>query len=285
MRRSLTRLAVGRAPRLEGKAAVVTGAGGGIGRNAAELFAREGAKVLCADLDGAAAEAVAKRINEQVGCTVAIGSAVDVAQASAVEQMVAMCESEFGSLNVLFNNAGLMHMADDDAVGTDEAVWDLTMNVNVKGVWFGCKFGIPAMRRAGGGSIINTASFVSLRGAATPQLAYTSSKGAVLAMSRELAVIHAREGIRVNALCPGPLNTPLLQDFLDSEEKKQRRLVHVPMGRFGEAAEMAKAALFLASSDSSYVTGTEFMVDGGICAAYVTPDAQVDPFDGPTSLE
>lgn len=150
--------------------------------------------------------------------------------AAAVEGMFATAETTFGKVDVIFNNAGLMHNSDDDAVNTEEDIWDLTMDVNVKGVWFGCKYGIPALRRAGGGSIINTASFVSLRGAATPQLAYTSSKGAVLAMSRELAVIHARENIRVNALCPGPLNTPLLQAFLDSEEKKQRRLVHVPMG-------------------------------------------------------
>ena len=150
--------------------------------------------------------------------------------AAAVEGMFATAETKFGKVDVIFNNAGLMHSSDDDAVNTEEDIWDLTMDVNVKGVWFGCKYGIPALRRAGGGSIINTASFVSLRGAATPQLAYTSSKGAVLAMSRELAVIHARENIRVNALCPGPLNTPLLQAFLDSEEKKQRRLVHVPMG-------------------------------------------------------
>jgi NAD(P)-dependent dehydrogenase (short-subunit alcohol dehydrogenase family) len=146
------------------------------------------------------------------------------------------------------------------------------MRVNLKGVFLGCKHGIPALRRAGGGSIINTASFVAVLGAATPQLAYTASKGGVLALSRELAVIHAREGIRVNALCPGPLRTELLMKFLDSEEKRQRRLVHIPMGRFGEATEMARAALFLASDDSSYLTGSTFLVDGGITSAYVTPE-------------
>jgi NAD(P)-dependent dehydrogenase (short-subunit alcohol dehydrogenase family) len=146
------------------------------------------------------------------------------------------------------------------------------MNVNAKGVFLGCKFGIPAIRRSGGGSVINTASFVAKVGAATPQVAYTASKGAVLALTRELAVVHAREGVRVNALCPGPLRTELLMKFLDTEAKKQRRLVHVPMGRFGLAEEMAKSALFLASEDSSYVTGTEFMVDGGLTAAYVTPE-------------
>jgi NAD(P)-dependent dehydrogenase (short-subunit alcohol dehydrogenase family) len=164
-----------------------------------------------------------------------------------------------------------MHSADDDAITTDEQVWDLTMSINAKGVFLGCKFGIPALRRAGGGSIINTASFVAVLGAATPQVAYTASKGAVLAMTRELAVIHARENIRVNALCPGPLNTELLMKFLDTDEKKQRRLVHIPMGRFGEAKEMAKAALWLASDDSSFTTGSTFLVDGGITAAYVTP--------------
>ena len=154
----------------------------------------------------------------------------------------------------------------------DEATIDATLAINVKGVLFGCKYGIPAMRRSGGGSIINTASFVATLGAATPQIAYTASKGAVLALTRELAVLHAREGIRVNALSPGPLRTDLLMRFLDSEEKRQRRLVHIPMGRFGEAAEMADAALFLASDESSFMTGGNLAVDGGITAAYVTPD-------------
>ncbi|MGI9456540.1 MAG: SDR family oxidoreductase, partial [Aeoliella sp.] len=188
------------------------------------------------------------------------------------QQMVSQAEKEFGKLDVLFNNAGIMMSDDGDATSTDEDVWDKTMEVNLKGVFLGCKAGIPALRRAGGGSIINTASFVALLGAATPQLAYTASKGGVLAMTRELAVIHARENIRVNALCPGPLRTELLMKFLDTEEKKQRRLVHVPMGRFGEAREMAQAVLYLASDESSFVTGTEFVVDGGITAAYVTPE-------------
>ena len=173
---------------------------------------------------------------------------------------------------MLFNNAGIMHGADDDAENTEEAIWDLTMAINAKGVFLGCKHGIPALRRAGGGSIINTASFVAMLGAATSQIAYTASKGAVLAFSRELAVIHARENIRVNSLCPGPLHTELLMKFLDTDAKKQRRLVHIPMGRFGQAAEIAKAALFLASDESSYMTGAELLVDGGITAAYVTPE-------------
>jgi NAD(P)-dependent dehydrogenase (short-subunit alcohol dehydrogenase family) len=186
--------------------------------------------------------------------------------------MVETAEASFGKLDVMFNNAGIMHSADDDAIGTAEDIWDMTLAINAKGVFLGCKHGIPALRRAGGGSIINTASFVALLGAATPQIAYTASKGAVLAMTRELAVVHARENIRVNSLCPGPLNTELLMKFLDTEEKRQRRLVHIPMGRFGEAAEMAKAALWLASDDSSYVTGADFVVDGGITASYVTPE-------------
>ena len=186
--------------------------------------------------------------------------------------MVAGAEEAFGRLDVLFNNAGISHLEDGGAVDTDEAVWEQTMNVNLKGVFLGCKYGIPALSRAGGGSVINTASFVALLGAATPQIAYTASKGGVLALSRELAVIHARDNIRVNALCPGPLRTELLMKYLDTEEKRQRRLVHVPMGRFGEAEEIADAVVFLASDESSFVTGTAFTVDGGIAAAYVTPE-------------
>ncbi|MBT8206657.1 MAG: SDR family oxidoreductase, partial [Acidimicrobiia bacterium] len=181
--------------------------------------------------------------------------------------------ARFGALHVAFNNAGIMHSDDGDAVATSERTWDLTMNINAKGVFLGCKYEIPAISASGGGSIINTASFVAIMGAATPQIAYTASKGAVLAMTRELAVVHARDGIRLNALCPGPLRTELLMKFLDTDEKKERRLVHIPMGRFGEAAEMAQAALWLASDESSFVTGTDFVVDGGITAAYVTPES------------
>ncbi|MGL4648252.1 MAG: SDR family oxidoreductase, partial [Caldilineaceae bacterium] len=221
-------------------------------------------------------------INEQAGNeTVALVQAAggqaafgraDVSRADDCAAMVALAEREFGRLHILFNNAGIMHSRDDDAIHTEEDVWDLTMAINLKGVFLGCKYGIPAIRRAGGGSIINTASFVGLLGAATPQLAYTASKGGVIALTRELAVVHAREGIRVNALCPGPLRTELLMKFLDTDAKKQRRLVHIPMGRFGEAREMAFAALYLASDESSFVTGTEFVVDGGITAAYVTAE-------------
>jgi len=256
--------------RLENKVALITGAGNGIGRETALLFAAEGAAVAAVDMNGTAVQAVATEIDDSGGRAIAI--VADVSDAASCEQMVATTESEFGGLDVLFNNAGIMMSADGDAISTEEDVWDKTMEVNAKGVYLGCKFGIPAMLRSGGGSIINTASFVAVMGAATPQLAYTASKGAVLALTRELAVVHARQGIRVNALCPGPLRTELLMSFLDTEEKKQRRLVHVPMGRFGEAKEMAQAVLFLASDESSYMTGTDFLVDGGLAAAYVTPE-------------
>ncbi len=256
--------------RLQNKVALITGAASGIGRETALLFAREGASVVCADVNDAGGQETVKMIADGGGTAVFVHA--DVSQAADCQNMVQVAEETYGQLNILFNNAGIMDGRDDDAINTEEDVWDLTMAINVKGVFLGCKYGIPALRRAGGGSIINTASFVALVGAATPQLAYTSSKGAVLSMTRELAVIHARENIRVNALCPGPLRTELLMKFLNTEEKKQRRLVHIPMGRFGEAKEMAAAALFLASDDSSYVTGTEFMVDGGITAAYVTPE-------------
>jgi NAD(P)-dependent dehydrogenase (short-subunit alcohol dehydrogenase family) len=256
--------------RLSGKVALITGAGSGIGRETSLLFAAEGASVLAVDIDE---EAVFETVSlVQAASGEASAQRADVSSTGDSEAMVAVAEERYGRLDVMFNNAGIMHSDDDDAVSTEEKIWDLTMDINAKGVFLGCKYGIPALRRAGGGSIINTASFVALLGAATPQVAYTASKGAVLAMTRELAVVHARENIRVNALCPGPLRTELLMKFLDTEEKKQRRLVHIPMGRFGEAAEMAKAALWLASDESSYVTGTEFVVDGGITAAYVTPE-------------
>ncbi len=256
--------------KLQWKVAIVTGAASGIGAHSSRLMASAGATVVCVDRDHHGANAVANEITAAGGRAKALTA--DVSSEDEVRAMVDTTVEDFGRLDVLFNNAGVMLPADGDAETTNEDVWDKTFAINVKGVWLGCKYGIPAMRDTGGGSIINTASFVALVGAATAQLAYTASKGAVLSMTRELAVIHARENIRVNALCPGPLKTKLLMDFLDTEEKRQRRLVHVPMGRFGEAEEMAKAALFLASEDSSYMTGATFTVDGGLTAAYVTPE-------------
>jgi NAD(P)-dependent dehydrogenase (short-subunit alcohol dehydrogenase family) len=258
------------ARRLEGKVALITGAGSGIGRESSLLFAAEGAAVVVVDRDDDGGEETVEAVKGSGGRAVYVHA--DVSRTDDCAGMVATAEAEFGNLHVLFNNAGIMDARDDDAVSTDETVWDLTMNVNAKGVFLGCKHGIPALRRAGGGSIINTASFVAILGAATPQIAYTASKGAVLALTRELAVVHAREKIRVNALCPGPLRTELLMKVLDTEQKKQRRLVHIPMGRFGTAREIAQAALFLASDESSFVTGSDFLVDGGITAAYVTPE-------------
>jgi NAD(P)-dependent dehydrogenase (short-subunit alcohol dehydrogenase family) len=255
--------------RLSDKVALITGAAAGIGRETALLFAQEGAAVVAVDISDPAGQETVRMITDRGGRAVYVHS--DVSRAADCENMIGAAEQHFGALHVIFNNAGIMHSADDNAVTTEEDVWDLTMAVNLKGVFLGCKYGIPALRRAGGGSIINTASFVALLGAATPQIAYTASKGGVLALTRELAVVHARENIRVNALCPGPLRTELLMKFLDTEEKKQRRLVHIPMGRFGEAREMAQAALYLAADESSYVTGSSFTVDGGITAAYVTP--------------
>ena len=256
--------------RLQNKTALITGGSNGIGKATAILFAQEGANVVVTDINDEAGKAVVDTIKKNGGSAAYIHA--DVAKADDCQAMVAFAEKTFGQLHILFNNAGIMLDEDGDAVSTEESIFDLTFAVNVKGVFFGCKYGIPALKRAGGGSIINTASFVAHLGAATPQLAYTASKGAVLSMTRELAVIHARQNIRVNALSPGPLRTELLMKFLNTDEKKQRRLVHVPMGRFGEADEMAKAVLYLASDESSYTTGTEFLVDGGITAAYVTPE-------------
>ena len=258
------------ANRLQGKVALITGAGSGIGKEASLLFAAEGAAVVAVDRDEESGRATADAISSAGGR--AVFASADVSRGGDCARMIATAEREFGVLHVLFNNAGILDSADDDAVATDEQVWDRTMSINAKSVFLGCKHGIPALRRAGGGSIINTASFVARLGAATPQVAYTASKGAVLALTRELAVVHARENIRVNALCPGPLHTELLMKFLDTDQKKQRRLVHIPMGRFGRAREIAQAALFLASDESSFVTGTDFLVDGGITAAYVTPE-------------
>lgn len=266
--------------RLANKVAIITGAASGIGLESSLLFAAEGANVILADINLAAAEKAVAFVASQSPNVKAIAFKVDVGKEAEIKELVEKAVEAFGRLDVMFNNAGIMHPDDDNAITTEEKIWDLTMQINLKGVWWGCKYAIQAMRSnpadpdkglQTGGSIINTASFVSLMGAATPQLAYTASKGAVLAMTRELAMVHAREGIRFNSLCPGPLKTPLLMDFLNTAEKRDRRMVHIPMGRFGKAIEQAKAALFLASDESSYITGTDFKVDGGISACYVTP--------------
>lgn len=256
--------------RLEGKIAVITGTAAGIGRAAAIRFAEEGARIVGADVSADANAETARLVQDAGGKMVS--TTVDVTDDASVAALFALAEEQFGRVDIVFNNAGVMLPGDADALTTSDAVIDRTLAINVKGVIHGCRHGIPALRRAGGGSIVNTASFVASVGAATPQIAYTASKGAVLALTRELAVLHAREGIRVNALSPGPLQTELLMSLLDSEEKRQRRLVHVPMGRFGQASEMANAALFLASDEASYMTGTNLLVDGGLTAAYVTPE-------------
>ena len=253
--------------RLEGKVALITGGGSGMGKVASELFAAEGANVVLTDVNDEAGEATASSVGER-----AFYVHADVSKEADAQAMVAAAVERFGRLDVLYNNAGIMPLDDGSVTDADGSIWDAVLAVNVKGVMYGCKFGIPAMLEHGGGSIINVASFVAWMGAATSQTAYTASKGAVLAMTREIAVEYARKGIRCNALCPGPIETPLLLALLSDEAKKQRRFVHIPMGRLGHAEELAKAALFLASDDSSYMTGSSMIVDGGITAAYVTPE-------------
>ena len=254
--------------RLIGKVTLITGAASGLGRVAAEVFAREGARVVIADvIDGSAAvEAIraAGGTASYVHC--------DVTDEDSMMSAVRHAVDTHGSLDVMYNNAGVMLSDDDDPVSTPLETYERTMDINVKGVLLGCRAAIPVMQEQGRGSIINVASFVAHMGAATPQVAYTASKGAVLAMTREIAVIYARQGIRANALCPGPVMTPLLAKFLSDDAKRERRLVHIPMGRFGAPEEIAKGALFLASDDSSWMTGQSLIIDGGITAAYVTPE-------------
>lgn len=256
--------------RLAGRTALITGGASGIGREAVKLFAAEGAAVVVADRDPESGAAVIAEVVAAGGR--AHFAETDVSRAADVEAAVATAERAFGGLHVLFNNAGIFPAADGSPVDTPEDVWDQVMNVNLKGVFLGCKYGIPALERAGGGSIVNTASFVAVMGAATSQIAYTASKGGVLALTREIAVEYAKRGIRANALCPGPVNTPLLEALLADPAARARRMVHIPMGRLAEAIEVARAALFLASDDSAYVNGTTFLVDGGISQAYVTPE-------------
>jgi NAD(P)-dependent dehydrogenase (short-subunit alcohol dehydrogenase family) len=251
--------------RLQDRVAVITGAASGIGLASARRFADEGAVVVGVDLNTDAIETLAKETG---------GAAItcDVTAEHAVEAMYAQVVNDHGSVDIAFNNAGISPPEDDSILETGIEAWDKVQRVNLTSVYLCCKYVLPHMRSQGKGSIINTASFVAVMGAATSQISYSASKGGVLAMTRELGVQFAREGIRVNALCPGPVNTPLLRElFAADEERAQRRLVHVPMGRFAEATEIAAAAAFLASDDSSYMTASTFLVDGGISGAYVTP--------------
>jgi NAD(P)-dependent dehydrogenase (short-subunit alcohol dehydrogenase family) len=251
--------------RLAGKVAVVTGAGGGIGLATVRRFVAEGAKVVCADIDEAAGTAAA----EEVGGTFI---KVDVTVEAEVQAMVDLAVSSYGGLHIAFNNAGISPPDDDSILTTGLEAWQRVQDVNLKSVFLCSKHAIAHMRENGGGSVINTASFVAVLGSATSQISYTASKGGVLAMSRELGVQFARDGVRVNALCPGPINTPLLKElFAKDPERAARRLVHVPMGRFGEPEEIAGAVAFLASDDASFITASTFLVDGGISGAYVTP--------------
>ena len=256
--------------RLKNKVALTTGSAGGIGRRSALLFASEGASVVVADVDEAGGQGTVEEITKAGGEAAFVHA--DVSQAIDCERMVAFAQGRYGKLNVLFNNAGIMHPDDDSILTTTDDVWERTIAINLKGVYLGCKYGIPALLSAGGGSIINMASFVALMGAATPQIAYTASKGGVLSMTREIAVEFARRNVRANALCPGPVDTPLLAELMADPARRQRRMVHIPTGRLAQADEVAQAALFLASDDSSYVNGATFSVDGGITAAYVTPE-------------
>ena len=253
--------------RLDGKVAVITGAGGGMGREAALLFCEEGARVCVADVDADAAERTAAEAGE------AFATKVDVADSDSVREMYEQTAERYGGIDVLYNNAGISPPDDDSILVTEPDAWQRVQDVNTKGVYLCCKHGIPHLLERGGGSVINVASFVALVGAATSQISYAASKGAVLSLSRELGVQFARQGIRVNALCPGPVETPLLlRIFGDDPAAYERRRIHLPMGRLAKPREIVNAALFLASDESSYVNGATFLVDGGLTAAYVTPE-------------
>jgi NAD(P)-dependent dehydrogenase (short-subunit alcohol dehydrogenase family) len=253
---------------LDGKVCLITGSGGGLGRAAALLFAKEGGRIVVNDVnEGAGAETV-ELVEAEGGEAAFVGA--DVADDDSVRQLFDEADQLFGRLDVSYHNAGIMHPDDLGPEDTSLDIWQRTIDINLKGVFLCCRYAIPKLREAGGGSIINVASFVALMGAANPQISYTASKGGVLAMTREIAVQYAREGIRANALCPGPVRTPLLEPIIRDDERRENRLNHIPLNRFAEADDIAKAALFLASDLSSYVTGTPLVVDGGITAAYLT---------------
>src|SRR6516225_3037853 len=252
--------------RLDGKVCVITGAGGGMGREAALLFSEEGAQVAVADVDRDAAEQTARDAG-------ALAVACNVADEASVAEMYTAAKERFGGIDVLYNNAGISPGDDGSVLETSEEAWDRVQAVNTKGVFLCCKHGIPYLLERGGGSVINVASFVAILGAATSQISYTASKGAVLSMTRELAVQFARDGVRVNALCPGPVETPLLLAIYGGDPAAlERRRIHWPTGRLAKPREIVNGALFLASDESSYVTGATFLVDGGLTAAYVTPE-------------
>jgi NAD(P)-dependent dehydrogenase (short-subunit alcohol dehydrogenase family) len=257
------------AGRLDGKVCVITGGGGGMGREAAQVFTGEGAKVCVADVSATTADETVALCADGS----AFSFALDVADESAVEAMMAATAGRFGGIDVLYNNAGISPDDDASILDTSMEAWQRVQDVNTKGVFLCCKHGIPHLLERGGGSVINVASFVAILGAATSQISYTASKGAVLSMSRELAVQFARQGVRVNALCPGPVETPLLLNLYGGNPAAyERRKIHWPMGRLGRPREIVDAALFLASDESSFVNGAAFVVDGGITAAYVTPE-------------
>ncbi len=251
--------------RLQDRVAVITGAGSGIGLATARRFAAEGAMVVAVDID----DETGQKVAEETG---GVYRRVNVAVEQEVRDLFDGVAAEFGRVDIAFNNAGISPPEDDSILTTGIDAWRRVQEINLTSVYYCCKYVIPHMQRQGKGSIINTASFVAVLGAATSQISYTASKGGVLAMSRELGVQFAREGIRVNALCPGPVNTPLLQElFAKDPERAARRLVHVPVGRFAEPEEIAAAVAFLASDDASFITASQFLVDGGIAGAYVTP--------------
>ena len=255
--------------RLQGRVCVVTGGGSGIGLATVQRFVAEGAKVVIGDIDDERGNAL---VDELGGEQVALYQHVDVTDKEQVDALFRAAKDAFGSVDIAFNNAGISPPEDDSILDTDLDAWRRVQEVNLTSVYLCCKAALPYMIEQRRGSIINTASFVAVMGAATSQISYSASKGGVLSMSRELGVQFAREGVRVNALCPGPVNTPLLRElFAKDEERAARRLVHVPMGRFGEPEEMANAVLFLASDESSFITASTFLVDGGISGAYVTP--------------
>ena len=252
---------------LKNKVVLITGGGSGIGKESALLFSEQGAHIVIADINGFAGEETVELIKKQNGSAVYVN--VNIAKANDCEHMITVADQEFGGIDVLFNNAGIMHYADGDIVNLEEKVWDTTMSVNLKGVFLSCKYGIPALIKRGAGTIINTSSFVALRGSAMANMAYGASKAAVISLTQDLAARYAREKIRVNALCPGPTLTKSFQSYIDDEiGRKEEYLNLIPMKHFANISEIAKAALFLASDDSSYMTGATLVVDGGITATY-----------------